>query len=189
MLSYYTRYYPWLHVRYTYVRDTDGTAKPAYDQFLKIKEYLNFIDRNDLHDWHSAQETISKINHFLDRFIKDDNDWKKMPRSRDFPINGVEFLKAWKSSIINKVMQDISESKSKIIKDNDAILNNNNLNVNNWDEVETLIKGIDNLISFSSSIASNESKKLLLMCKIGFYEFMLKELSMSKVETKHSHTH
>lgn len=185
MLSYYARYYPWLHVKYIYVKDKDGSPKPAYDQFLKIKEYLNFIDRNHLHDWHSAQETISKINHFLDRFIKDDNDWKKMPRSRDFPINGIEFLKAWKSSIINKVMQDISESKSKIIEDNDAILNNH-LDVNNWDEVEALIKGIDNLISSSTS---NESKKLLLMCKIGFYEYMLKELSMSKIETKHSHAH
>ena len=42
ILSYYTRNYPWLHVEYRYVKDKDGRAKYVYNQFLRLKEYLDF---------------------------------------------------------------------------------------------------------------------------------------------------
>jgi hypothetical protein len=191
MLSYYTRYYPWLHVEYSYAKDNkdDGRIKPVYNQFLRIKEHLDFISRDHIHDWHSVQGGVSNINHFLERLERDDNDWRKMPRSRDFPINGVEFLKTWKASLINKVMQDINEAKEKIIQDNNNndIILNNNLDVNNWGEVERTINGLDNLISSLS--LSTEHKKILLMSKIAMYNYMLEKLSMAKLQTGHSHSH
>ena len=67
MLSYYARYYPWLHVTYSDIRDDNGNPKPIYVQFLKIKEYLNFVSADDLHDWHSCQEVVDNINHLLER--------------------------------------------------------------------------------------------------------------------------
>ena len=70
-----------------------------------------------------------------------------MPRFRDFPFNGVEFLKAWKSSLVNKVMQDINESKSKTIENNQNIMINNDVDVNNWSDVEKLATGL--IISLS----------------------------------------
>ena len=84
ILSYYTRNYPWLHVEYRYVKDKDGRAKYVYNQFLRLKEYLDFTSRDHVHDWHSVQESVTKINYFLDRLERDDNDWKKMPRSKRF---------------------------------------------------------------------------------------------------------
>jgi hypothetical protein len=187
ILSYYARYYPWLHVEYRYVKDKKGNPKLVYLQFLKIKEYLDFISRDDVHDWHSCHESIEKINHFLERLDKDDNDWKKMPRSRDFPYNGIEFLKAWKSSIVNKVIKDINESKSKTIKDNTDIMADN-LDVNNWAEVEALVDGLDNLIKLSPSL-STEHKKILLRNKIAIYQFMLEKLNDAKFQTRHLHEH
>ncbi|HYY86743.1 MAG TPA: hypothetical protein VE594_06530 [Nitrososphaeraceae archaeon] len=190
ILSYYTRYYPWLHVRYRYARDQkDGIIKPIYNQFLKIKEFLNFAARDDVHDWHSAQETIDKINHFLERLERDDHDWRKMPRSRDFPVNGIEFLKAWKASLINKVLEDIKENKRKIIEDdNNDKISEMSLDLNNWGEVENLVSRIDNLISFSPSL-SIEQKKVLLMCKVAIYDHMLEKVGISRSQTGHLHSH
>jgi hypothetical protein len=191
ILGYYTRNYPWLHVEYSYVKDNeDGLVKPAYSQFLRIKEYLNFTVSGHIHDWHSVQGSVSKINHFLDRLERDDSDWRKMPRSRDFPINGTEFLKVWKASLINKLIQGINESKAKILQDK----NNNNdsgpendIDINDWEEVETIINELDHLIG-SSSLAP-EHKKTLLRSKMTLYNYMLEKLSTAKLQTGHSHSH
>ena len=68
LFSYYARYYPWLHVR---VNDCN------YVQFLDFNV-------NDLIDL--LRENGSSIKtRLID--LKDD-DWYKMPRSRDFPKNG-----------------------------------------------------------------------------------------------------
>jgi hypothetical protein len=189
ILGYYTRNYPWLHVQYRYVRDNkDGLIKPAYNQFLRIKEYLDFTSTDHVHDWHSVQESLSKINHFLDRLEKDDNDWRKMPRSRDFPINGTRFLKVWKASLINKLIQSINESKAKILEDNnnDAKLEND-VDINNWQQVETIINELENLIDSSS--LTPEHRKILLESKITLYNYMLEKLSVAKLQTGHSHSH
>ena len=190
-MSYYARYYPWLHVSYAYIKDEHehGNPKPVYAQFLKIKEYLDFVSKDDLHDWHSCQEVIEKINHFLERLERDDNDWNKMPRSRDFPNNGLEFLKAWKSSLVNKIMQDINESKSKVTKDNQNIMiNDDDMDVNNWSDVEKLVIGLDSLLELLPSL-SNQGKKILLLNKIAIYQFMLEKLNDAKFQTKHEHSH
>ena len=39
-----------------------------------------------------------------------------MPRSRDFPVNGVEFFKMWKTSIIDKVIKEIENKEIILIK-------------------------------------------------------------------------
>jgi hypothetical protein len=189
ILGYYTRNYPWLHVQYRYVRDDeDGLVKPAYNQFLRIKEYLDFTVSDHIHDWHSVQGSASRINHFLDRLERDDSDWRKMPRSRDFPINGTEFLKIWKASLINKLIQDINESKVKILQNNN---NNtkleNDVDINNWEEVETIVNELDDLIGLSS--LAPEHKKMLLASKMALYNYMLEKLSMAKLQTGHSHSH
>jgi hypothetical protein len=64
LFSYYLRYYPWLHV---------AVVRCQYRQFL------------DLNDASAIKEEISEITNRLER---DDDDWHKMPRSRDFPIDG-----------------------------------------------------------------------------------------------------
>ena len=191
MLSYYTRYYPWLHVDYQYNPTMKGESiDPVYTQFLKIKEYLNFIDTDHLHGWHSVKDSVDRIDHFLERLTRDENDWRMMPRSRDFPINGLEFLKAWKASMINIVIKDINDSKSKIINDeNTKDLLENDVNLDNWQDMEDLINGIENLISFSSSSLSSEHRKVLLRCKLALYDLMLEKLSSLKAQTTHSHNH
>jgi len=73
LFSYYMRYYPWLHVR----------IEDCY--------YNQFLDFNDL----------DKIRQFKDKILTrlglEDNDWFKMPRSRDFPKNGDKVIKLLKS--------------------------------------------------------------------------------------------
>jgi hypothetical protein len=193
ILGYYTRNYPWLHVQYRYVRDNeDGPVKPAYSQFLRIKEYLDFTVSDHIHDWHSVQGSVSRINHFLDRLERNDSDWRKMPRSRDFPINGTEFLKIWKASLINKLIQDINGSKVKILQDknnnNDSGLENDiDIDINDWQEIETIVNELDHLIG-SSSLAT-EHKKTLLRSKLTLYNYMLEKLGMAKLQTGHSHSH
>jgi hypothetical protein len=190
ILDYYTRYYPWLHVDYQYNPAMSGESiDPVYNQFLKIKEYLSFIDRDLLHGWHSVREGVDRIDHFLERLTRDENDWRMMPRSRDFPINGVEFLKAWKASMINIVIKDISENKNKIINDeNNKELLENDVDLDNWQDMEDLINEVGNLINFSSSLSS-EHKKVLLRCKVALYDLMLEKLSLLKGQTAHSHHH
>jgi hypothetical protein len=64
LFSYYLRYYPWLHV-------TVGTC-----------QYTQFLDLND------ASVIKDKIKEITTRLEADDDDWHRMPRSRDFPIDG-----------------------------------------------------------------------------------------------------
>jgi hypothetical protein len=78
-------------------------------------------------------------------------------------------------------------SFSYLNKNNKTITLDNNLDVNNWGEVERMIGDLDNLISLTS--LSIEHKKILLMSKIAIYNYMLEKLSMAKLQTGHSHSH
>lgn len=64
LFSYYLRYFPWLHVN---VEDCQ------YTQFL------------DIADPSAVKGIVSEMRIRLE---KDDDDWQKMPRSRDFPVDG-----------------------------------------------------------------------------------------------------
>jgi hypothetical protein len=189
ILSYYTRYYPWLHVRYMYARTAnDNIIKPTYVQFLKIKEYLDFVSPRHIHGWHSAQGAIGKINHFLDRLERDEHDWRKMPRSRDFPINGTEFLKAWKSSLITKVVQEIDKAKEELLKKYADIDIDQNLDINDWGDVEKVVDKLNDLATLSDNL-SNEQKRVVLTSKISIYNFMIEKLKDSTKQKGHSHQH
>ena len=74
LLSYYIRYFPWLHV-------TESGGK--YSQFLNLEDYESFC------------EFVPMV---ISRISKEDSDREKMPRSRDFPIGGIEIIKRWKDS-------------------------------------------------------------------------------------------
>jgi hypothetical protein len=71
LVSYYIRYYPWLHVV-----ERDG----RYVQFLNLEDYDSF-------------RRMSSV--IIDRLSKNIDDYEKMPRSRDFPIGGIEIIKRW----------------------------------------------------------------------------------------------
>jgi hypothetical protein len=72
LLKYYVRYFPWIH---TFQR-ADGT----YRQFLDLEDY---------------DQVSSRIFEIIRRLDLDDDEWDKMPRSRDFPIGGVDLIKYW----------------------------------------------------------------------------------------------
>jgi hypothetical protein len=189
MLGYYARYYPWLHVQYRYAIGTDDSvAKPTYVQFLRIKEHLDFTSPRHIHGWHSVQGAITKINHFLERLERDQHDWKMMPRSRDFPVNGIEFLKAWKSSLITKVVQDINEAKEQLVNENKDLNLNKDLDIDDWEETESIIDKLSQLTILSTSL-SDEQKKVLLTSKITLYNYMLEKLARATEQSGHTHRH
>lgn len=72
LLKYYVRYFPWLHT----VETTDET----YMQFLNFESY---------------DEVRGNITEMIRRLSLDDNEWDRMPRSRDFPVGGVELIIRW----------------------------------------------------------------------------------------------
>ncbi len=74
LFSYYVRYYPFLHV----IQKDD-----RYMQFFNLEDYESFR-RNALM--------------VIDRLSKDLDDFEKMPRSRDFPIGGLEMIKHWQKA-------------------------------------------------------------------------------------------
>ncbi len=71
LFSYYARYYPWLHAE-----ETDGV-------------YCRFLDFENLEDMRRSAELI------LARLSLPDDDPRKMPRSRDFPVDGVALIRRW----------------------------------------------------------------------------------------------
>jgi hypothetical protein len=72
LLKFYVRYFPWLH--------TNETQNDMYMQFLNLEDYNSFS---------------SKILEALRRLSLENDNWDKMPRSRDFPLGGVELLTFW----------------------------------------------------------------------------------------------
>ena len=72
LLKYYVRYFPWLH--------TIETSNETYIQFLDFENY------------DQVKNNIAEIIH---RLSLNDNHWNKMPRSRDFPIGGVQLIMRW----------------------------------------------------------------------------------------------
>jgi hypothetical protein len=72
LLKYYVRYFPWLHT----LEMTDETYMP----------FLNFESYDEVRD---------NITEMIRRLSLDDNEWDRMPRSRDFPVGGVELIIRW----------------------------------------------------------------------------------------------
>ena len=143
ILSYYVRYYPWLHTQYVYAGMPSQPAKLAYAQFLKIREFLIYVDTDDIDNWELVQNCVNNINHFLDRLTKEDNDWKKMPRSRDFPFNGVEFLKMYKASIIDKMIKATKDEQDSNIESEGQ--NDVEIDMGNWKQIQTLLSNLEDM--------------------------------------------
>ncbi len=183
ILSYYVRYYPWLHTEYAYT-DLPKPAKLAYSQFLNITKFLVYVDKNDIGNWGSLQKSVDGMNHFLDRLIREDNDWKKMPRSRDFPFNGVEFLKMYKASVIDKMVSAINEEQDRIIKSIGG--SEIEINMENWRQIQTLLNSLGDM---TNRLSSDEDKKLIAIWKLQIYDSLIHDLSHAKAHTKHVHEH
>jgi hypothetical protein len=77
LLEYYVRYFPWIHVA--------EVKEDQYFRFLNLESYSSHDGVND------------NIDDIVDRLCREDNDWRKMPRSRDFPIGGIELMKRWQA--------------------------------------------------------------------------------------------
>jgi hypothetical protein len=185
ILSYYTRYYPWLHTEYIYAGLPPEPAKLAYRQFLDITKWLSYVNKNDISNWGSVQESVTSINHFLDRLTRKDNDWKKMPRSRDFPFNGVKFLNMYKQSILDKVVNAIKSERDRTIKSiggGDDI----EIDADDWSQIQTLLK---NLEEMSNRLSSDEDKRLVAILKLQIYDELIHRLNVAKTHTEHVHIH
>ena len=74
LLSYYLRYYPWLHVT---------VAGCQYTHFLDLTDASILKDKDELEE-------------ITTRLGADDDVWHRMPRSRDFPIDGEILFKRLK---------------------------------------------------------------------------------------------
>jgi len=184
LMSYYVRYYPWLHVNYIYVNTPDGPKK-AYQQFLKIKEFLTFVSDEDLNEWHMVHESVSKVNHLLERLERDEHDWKKMPRSRDFPSNGIEFLKIWKGVMVDKLVEKVKNQKNHILESEKLQLSEVQMDVTDIGDVQDIINQID----VALENLPDGYKRLFLRWKLQILELVIKELNELKTQTKHSHKH
>jgi hypothetical protein len=186
ILSYYVRYYPWLHTVYVYkgLPPKLQSATLAYEQFLKIREFLIYVNKDDLDDWELVQNCVNNINHFLDRLIKEDNDWKKMPRSRDFPFNGVEFLKMYKASIIDNMISAIKDERDSNIKTRSE--NEIQIDMDDWKQIQTLLSKLENM---SNHLTSDEDKKLITTWKLQIYDNLTHHLNDAKTQTAHVHKH
>jgi hypothetical protein len=184
ILSYYVRYYPWLHTQYSYTGLPPDPARFGYSQFLKIREFLIYVDGNDLDNWELLQRCVDNINHFLDRLIRDDNDWKKMPRSRDFPFNGVEFLKMYKASIIEKMVSAINDERDRTIESIGG--SDIEIDTGDWGQIQTLLS---NLGDMSNRLVSEEDKRLISMWKLQIYDSLIHDLNIVKTHTRHEHEH
>jgi hypothetical protein len=184
LMSYYTRYYPWLHVRYTYVNTSEGPKK-LYIQFLKIKEFLSFIDEEHLDHWHSVHESISNINHLLERLQLPDHDWKKMPRSRDFPNQGVDLLRLWKGVMVDKFVNMLKQERKEILESEQAKKLGIESEITDFGALQKIVYEID----VSLENIPDGYKKLFLMWKLQLLERVIKEVSVLKTQTKHTHSH
>ena len=183
ILSYYVRYYPWLHTQYVYAGMPSQPAKLAYAQFLKIREFLIYVDTDDIDNWELVQNCVNNINHFLDRLTKEDNDWKKMPRSRDFPFNGVEFLKMYKASIIDKMIKATKDEQDSNIESEGQ--NDVEIDMGNWKQIQTLLSNLEDMTSH----LSDEDKKLIAIWKLQIYDTLIHSLNTAKTQTTHVHRH
>jgi len=183
IFSYYVRYYPYLHTQYVYTEIPPAPAKLSYSQFLRIKEFLIYVEEEDLDNWELIQKCVNNINHLLDRLTKEDNDWKKMPRSRDFPFNGVEFLKKYKARIIDRMIQNIKDKQEsdKVLQEQSEL----EIDMDNWRQVQDLLNNLE----YMSSHLSNKEKELVAIWSSQIYDNLIHSLNMAKTQTKHVHKH
>jgi hypothetical protein len=183
LMKFYTRYFPWLHTEYVYVREKTKPKK-IYQQFLKIDD-LNYLTEDDVTHWHAVHESVNMINHLLERLERDEHDWKKMPRSRDFPINGVEFLKLWKAALLDKFAEKLDDEKNAILASDLEEISKGEIDLTDFGELQKIVDEID----YTVKNITAENKKILLTCKLVILNNLINESKELKKETKHTHSH
>jgi hypothetical protein len=183
LMRYYTRYFPWLHTEYAYVREKIKPKK-IYKQFLNIDD-LNYLTEEDVNHWHAIHESVNMINHLLERLERDEGDWKKMPRSRDLPINGVEFLKLWKTALLDKFAEKLDEEKNAILGSDLQEISNGEIDLTDFGDLQKIVNEID----FRVQNTTAENKKILLICKLVILNNLINESKELKTQTKHTHNH
>jgi hypothetical protein len=153
-------------------------------QFLKIREFLIYVDKEDLDNWELVQNCVNNINHFLDRLTKEDSDWKKMPRSRDFPFNGVEFLKMYKASIIDNMIKAVTDEQDKNIE-SEGKSDDVEIDMDHWTQILTLLGNLEDM----TGRLSDDDKKLITIWKLQIYDNLIHSLNVAKTQTRHVHKH
>jgi hypothetical protein len=107
-----------------------------------------------------------------------------MPRSRDFSFNGVEFLKMYKASIIEKMVSAINDEREGTIKsigESDI-----EIDTDDWGQIQGLL---NNLGDMTNRLSSDEDKKLIAIWKLQIYDSLIHDLNVVKTHTKHAHSH
>lgn len=56
---------------------------------------------------------MSVLDSIINRLSREDHDWIKMPRSRDFPFNGLELIKLWKLRTLDAMINNLENRKNK----------------------------------------------------------------------------
>lgn len=146
---------------------------------------MTFVSDEDLNEWHMAHESVSKVNHLLERLERDKHDWKKMPRSRDFPSNGIEFLKIWKGVMVDKLVTQIRNQKNLILESEKLQLSEVEMDGTDIGDLQNIINQID----VALENLPDGYKRLFLRWKFQILDLVIKELNEMKTQTKHSHTH
>jgi hypothetical protein len=72
-----------------------------------------------------------------------------MPRSRELPFIGVEFLKRYKPRIIDKMIQNIKD-KQESDKDQQE-QSDKEIDMDNWNQVQSLLNNLDYMESHLTS--------------------------------------
>jgi hypothetical protein len=203
LFSYYIRYYPWLHTSYRQDPNMEK-SRYVYKRFLELDKW----DYNH-HNWADTKRVIDNIDKIVERLSRKDEDWRKMPRSRDFPINGVEFIKIWRTQILDGLLHGVNDyvkidvqdnlkkldkliEKSDDEKDKDVLLvlkryiESENLS-DEFTNVQDNLKKLDKLIEKSDDEKDKDfikSLKLRILIKVSESIHNLKH----EIQTSHIHS-
>ncbi len=203
LFSYYIRYYPWLHTSYTQDPNMEK-SRYVYKRFLELDKW----DYNH-HNWANTKQVIDNIDKIVERLSRKDEDWRKMPRSRDFPINGVEFIKIWRTQILDELLHGVNDyikidvqdnlkkldkliEKSDDEKDKDVLLvlkryiESENLG-DEFTDVQDNLKKLDKLIEKSDDEKDKEfikSLRLRILIKVSESIHNLRQ----EIQTSHIHS-
>ena len=108
-----------------------------------------------------------------------------MPRSRDFPINGIEFLKLWKAALLDKFAEKLNDEKNAILGSDLQEISKAEIDLTDFGDLQKIVNEIDFIVKNITA----ENKKILLTCKMIILNNLINESKELKTETKHTHNH
>jgi hypothetical protein len=108
-----------------------------------------------------------------------------MPRSRDFPHQGVDFLKLWKGVMVDKLVSILREQRKEVLDSEQSKKLGIKGNIIDFESLQEIVEEID----IATENVPDGYKKLFLMWKLELLERAIKEVSELKTHAKHTHTH